>query len=169
MAAKLVAVGNIVGTHGVKGELKIIPYFEPVAQYEGFENLYVKTAEGEEKKFSVERIRFHKQFIILKLEGCASINEAQGLLNNEIEIPSERLPPLQEDEFYWHDLIGMSVHDETGECLGKVENIFPTGGNDVIVVRHEGEELLLPAIREVVLKIDLDESRITVRPQEFLE
>jgi 16S rRNA processing protein RimM len=169
MAEKLVAVGSIVGTHGVKGELKIIPYFEPVAQYEGFEALYVKTAGGEKKKFSVERIRFHKQFIIIKLEGCASINEAQSLRNNEIEIPSERLPLLQEGEFYWHDLIGMSVHDETGDCLGKVKDIFPTGSNDVIVVRHEDEELLLPAIREVVLKIDLNENRITVRPQEFLE
>lgn len=169
MAEKLVAVGRIVKTHGLKGEVKLIPYFEPFEQYEEFKILHVKPKGEEKAEFLVQRVRYQKKFIILKLEGFENINAAEALLNQEVEISARYLPVLEENEFYWHDLVGLSVYDETGGFLGKVEEIFPTGSNDVLVVRREGEELLLPAIREVVLEVELKEGRLKVCPQEWLE
>ncbi len=169
MAEKLVAVGRIVKTHGLKGEVKLIPYFEPFEQYEEFKTLHVKPKGEEKTEFLVQRVRYQNKFIILKLEGFENINAAEALLNQEVEISERYLPGLEENEFYWHDLVGLSVYDETGGFLGKVEEIFPTGSNDVLVVRREGEELLLPAIREVVLEVELKEGRLKVRPQEWLE
>lgn len=169
MSEKLVPVGRIVKTHGISGEVKLIPYFEPLGQYEKFETVHIKLKGGAKTEFPVQGVRYHKHFIILKLEGCENINQAERILGQEAEISVRFLPSLQEDEFYWHDLIGLSVYDEIGKYLGKIEEILPTGGTDVLIVHNEKEELLLPAIREVVLEIDIEGGRVTVRPQEWLE
>jgi 16S rRNA processing protein RimM len=165
---RLVPVGRIVKTHGVKGEVKLIPYFEPPELYERFQALHVKLESGQTTELRVQGVRCQKHFLILKLKDCESIDDAGKLLGREAEIPSRQLPTLPEDAFYWHDLKGLTVYDQTGKLLGRIEEIFPTGGNDVLVVRRGDEELLLPAIADVVTEVDLREGKMTVRSPEWL-
>lgn len=168
MTDSLAPVGRIVKTHGIKGEVKLLPYLESPEHYKNFEVVFLKFKGGENAKFFVQGLRFHKGHIILKLKGCDSIEDAQKLVGLEVEIPILQLPQLPEGEFYWHNIQGLTVCNENGIILGKVEEILPTGSNDVLVVRKEDQELLLPAIKEVVLKVDLQEGKMTVRLQEWL-
>ena len=106
---------------------------------------------------------------ILRMEGCSDRNAAEALVGALVRIPRDRLPPLPSDEFLWEDLLGLQVVDEAGEFLGMIVEIFPTGSNEVLVMEEKGgEEILLPAIREVIREVNLERGFLRVRMMEGL-
>ncbi|MCR6515344.1 MAG: ribosome maturation factor RimM [Clostridium sp.] len=155
---ELFKVGKVGKTHGLKGEFKVIPMTQDVNNFKRYESIIIK---GEERK--IESVKFQKDRVILKLEGINSIEEAETFKNQIIEVPRDKEPELEEDEFYVRDLIGIHVFDTLGNDLGEIYDIIETKNNDVYWIRKP-KELLIPVLKDIVLDIDLDEEKITIRP-----
>ena len=154
----LIQIGRIVGVHGLKGTLKVFSYAESGSILEPRRQLFIKSAEGL-RKVCVQASQPHGKLTLLTLRGVDNRRLAEGLIDAELLIEKSSLPELEEDTYYWFDLIGLSVYDRDGGYLGCVESIIETGGNDVYVVqdprKSDSKELLIPAIDSVVVEIDL--------------
>jgi 16S rRNA processing protein RimM len=118
--------------------------------------------------FALEGFRLHKGSALLKLEGCHDRAAVEKLRGQLVQIPIEEAMPLEEGEYYEHQIVGLAVWTAGGEYLGKVDEIIFTGSNDVYVVRGEGREILIPAIENVVLEINLAKRRLIVEMMEGL-
>jgi len=118
--------------------------------------------------FALEGFRLHKGSALLKLEGCHDRAAVEKLRGQLVQIPIEEAMPLEEDEYYEHQIVGLAVWTVGGEYLGTVDEIIFTGSNDVYVVRGEGREILIPAIENVVLEINLAKGRLIVEMMEGL-
>ncbi|MEW5801168.1 MAG: ribosome maturation factor RimM [bacterium] len=156
-----IQIGKIVGTHGCKGEVKVYPLTDFPERFLSLKEIILLTPQ---KSLGVEKVRFHKTFVIMKLEGYNTMSEAQELKGCLIGIPQEQVYPLGEDEYYYFQLIGIDVYTEEGVYLGLVKDIFPTGSNDVYVVKDDQKEYLIPAVKDVVKEINLERRRITIHP-----
>ena len=117
---------------------------------------------GEFLKIELQECSFYKDKIILKFLGYDSFAEISGFIGNKLYIKRKALPPLKDDEFYWTDLFGMKVITLNNEYLGEVIDFLETGSNDVLVISKESDEILLPAIKEVIKKIDYNNNSILV-------
>jgi 16S rRNA processing protein RimM len=151
--------------HGVRGELRIgiiTGHPERLGQHAHFYLAHPDSPE-EAQCYSVEEIRQHKEIVLLKLEGCDDRNEAEALRDMLVQVPIEEAVPLDEGEYYHFQLVGVRVETESGEWLGQVAEVLETGANDVYVVRGPRGEILLPAIADVVLELDLEAMRMVVR------
>jgi 16S rRNA processing protein RimM len=160
-----IPVGKITGLHGVKGEVKLTPY----GDLEGVEwkTVYIAIG-GSVLTVVVNRSRAHKGRFILELEGYSDRDSAATLTGAEVSIKKDDLPPLAEDEYYYDDLVGMEVVTDDGRELGLLKTIISTGSNDVFEVKGPLGEVLIPAIRQVVLDVDSGKKRITVHLLEGL-
>ncbi len=155
-------LGQIVNTRGLRGEVKVNPYTENMERFEELENIIVKT-KAEQKEYKIEKVSYSKNQVILKLKGIDHIDYAEKLRSGMILIKKSDLPPLEEGVYYLADLIGLEVYTEQGELLGKVDDIYNTGANDIYVVKNElGMQKLLPGIDEVIKKVDLSNNKIIV-------
>ena len=152
-------IGQIVNTFGIKGEVKVNPYTDDINQFKKIKVIYIKN-----KAVEVESAKFHKNFVILKIKGIDTINDAEMLRNEMISVnrSNKKLP---QNTYYIADLIGLKVYsEENNEYIGKVKDIYNTGANDIYVVENEeSKEILLPAIKEVVKKVDLENNKIIVQ------
>lgn len=150
-------VGQIVNTFGIKGEVKVTPFTDDIKRFDSLEKVYVKTKK-EEKLYNIENVRYHKNMVLLKLENVNSMEDAEMLRNAFLEIDREEAIPLEEGTYFIADLIGLDVYTEEQEFLGKVEDIYNTGSNDIYVVKNElGKQILLPGIEEVIKEVKLDD------------
>ena len=157
-----VRVGRIAKPHGIKGELKVLPYGEA----DGF-RLYREVLLGGEnpgpaRLFQVAHFRPQGRMALLELAGVKGRDAAEALAGREVWVAKEELAALAEDEFYWHELVGLDVVTESGRKLGQVTALFATGGHDVLVVRGNGREYFVPARREFMLAVDQDASLLTI-------
>ncbi len=130
------------------------PYLNDVTCYQHLSEVMVLLADGQFPRYRVTHLRRVGERILLRLDGCVSRETAQLLTGSEICVQRETLPAPPDGEFYWWDLEGLTVYTENGECLGRVEEFFPTGSNEVLVVRKDQQETLLPFIKEVILTVD---------------
>ena len=159
---KRLEVGQIVNTFGIKGEVKVMPFTDDINRFDYLEKVYVKTRR-DEKLYKVENARYHKNMVLLKLEGIENPEQAEMLKNAFLEIDREDAIPLEEGTYFIADLIGLEVYTDEGKLLGKVEDIYNAGANDIYVVKDElGKQILLPGIDEVIKEVDLDKSKILV-------
>jgi 16S rRNA processing protein RimM len=166
----LILIGKVVGAHGLRGAVKIYSYAESEDLYAQQERLILIGSDGVRNSYDIAGIKAHKQNIRLTLKGVDSRDQAEALRGWGVYIPKSGLPPLEEGTYYWIDLIGLAVFTTTGEYLGRLTDIIPTGANDVYVVtRGGGAEILIPAIASVVMAIDLQAGRIEVTLPEGLE
>jgi len=150
-------IGKISTSHGLKGEVKVIPWCDDAADFLSFKKVTVKGI-----AFNIESARVQKKAVILKLEGIDNIDAALKLRDEILYIDKNLLKKLPPDTFYVADIIGLRVF-EGEEFIGRVDECFATGSNDVYVVRKEtGGELLIPAISDVVKKIDIKGQRIDI-------
>jgi 16S rRNA processing protein RimM len=163
---KLIIIGKIGAPHGVRGEVRIIPLTDFPDRFDDLKNVYL----DEGTVLSIKSVKYNKQFIILKFSGIDN-REALAPLNGKlIKVKRSDVPPLAEGEYYSFDIIGLDVFDESGENLGRIKEILKTGSNDVYVVGKQGEakEILVPALKKVVTKIDLSENKmIVILPEEM--
>lgn len=165
----MIALGKIVAPHGVRGELKAVAYSGSLEALAGKESVLLRLAGGEQKSFRLLEARPHKGAFIMTLAGVADRDEAQALVGAELVLAPSELPALEEDEYYWFQLIGLRVLTAGGEELGRVAQLMSTGaGADVLVVRRGQRELLIPATPEVVKAVRLAEGTMIIEPPEGL-
>jgi 16S rRNA processing protein RimM len=165
----LVSVGKVVGTHGIKGYLKVISYAESTAPFEDGGQLSLRQTGKPVAKFRIESARPHKRGLLLALEGITSVDVAKEWVGCELCVDRAALPETEQDTYYWHQIIGLDVFTVDGRRLGQVTAIFPTGSNDVYVVREGKKEILIPALASVVVEIDLTTKALRVDLPEGLE
>ena len=165
---KRLEVGQIVNTFGIKGEVKVTPFTDDISRFDDLKKVYVKTRK-DEKLYKVEGARYHKNMVLVKFKGIDKVEEAETLRNSYLEVDRENAIDLQEGEYFIADLLGLEVITDEGNTLGKLEDIFNTGSNDIYVVKDElGKQILLPAISEVIKEINLEEKKILVHLLEGL-
>lgn len=156
-----VVLGRIGAPHGVKGAVHVQSFTEPLDNILQYPVWYVSQA-GHWQAYKVSHSKTQTKGFIVTLEGVNDRDAAILLTNAEIAIERSELPELPTGEYYWTDLIGLEVFAESGENLGRVTELFETGANDVLVVRGETKERLIPYLPEVVLAIDLASKRMQV-------
>ncbi len=159
---KYFEVGQIVNTFGVKGMLKVKPFTDDVERFEELKKVYICKKEKLEE-VEIEEVKYHKDMVLLKVKGIDDMNEAEKVKGLYLKIDRKNAKKLPKDTYFIADLLGLEVYSDKEELLGKVEDIFRTGANDVYVVKDEkGKQLLLPGIPEVIKEIDLEKEKIIV-------
>jgi 16S rRNA processing protein RimM len=165
----LIPIGKVVGTHGIKGYLKVISYAESTASFAPGKQLALRREGKPVVTFGIESARPHKRGILMALEGIASVHAAKEWVGYELCIDKTTLPEPEKGSYYWHQIIGLEVFTVDDRRLGRVAAIIPTGSNDVYVVRDGKKEVLIPAIESVVIDIDLTQKVLRVDLPEGLE
>lgn len=157
-------IGKIINMHGIKGEFKVFPETDDITRFEQLDYVIIK-----EKKFEIEGVRYHKEFVLLKLKGIDSINDGEKYKNELIEIPEELALPLAEGEYYIRDLYDMKVYDEDEKYIGILTDIFFTASNDVFeVTMEDGKKVLLPNIDECIKEVDIENKIMRIKMMEGL-
>ena len=161
-------IGQIVNTFGIKGFVKVNPFVDDITRYDDLKKVYVKRNKTL-KEIEIGEVKYHKNMVLIKFKGIDRVEDAELLRNSYLEVDRENAIELKEGEYFIADLLGLKVLNENGEELGKLEDIFNTGSNDIYVVKtKDGKQLLLPAISEVIKEINLEESKIVVHLLEGL-
>ncbi len=159
---KYFEVGQIVNTFGVKGMLKVKPFTDDANRFEELKKVYICKKEKLEE-VEIEEVKYHKDMVLLKVKGIDDMNEAEKVKGLYLKIDRKNAKKLPKDTYFIADLLGLEVYSDKEELLGKVDDIFRTGANDVYVVKNEkGKQLLLPGIPEVIKEIDLEKEKIIV-------
>lgn len=151
---KYLAIGKVLRPHGVRGELRLEVYTESAANLETVETLYVG---DKQRPYPLEAARIHQKILLIKLKGCDDRDQADTFRGELISIAAESAAPLKPGQYYHHQIIGLKVVSDEGEALGTISEIIETGSNDVYVVKNGDTELLVPSIKSVVLKIEMDQ------------
>ena len=155
-------VGVISSTHGIRGEVKVFPTTDDPSRFKKLKKVLLD--EGKERlELEVQSVKFFKQFVIVKFKGIDNINDIEKYKGKGLFVPREDAVPLDEDEYYIADLIGMEVFTGDGH-FGVVKDVMETGANEVYIVESdEHGEVLIPAIRQCVLDINVEEKKMQVR------
>lgn len=158
----LLKVGVITSTHGLKGEVKVFPTTDDAKRFKRLKEVLLD-AGAEEPVLEIEQVKFFKQFVILKFKGIDDIGDVQKYKGRDLFVTRENAVKLKKDEYFIADLIGVSVISDDNSLRGILKDVIQTGANDVYVIDLEdGRELLLPAIKECVLMVDLDENMMKI-------
>ncbi|MBQ8525997.1 MAG: 16S rRNA processing protein RimM [Clostridia bacterium] len=158
--AELIEIGKIVNTHGLKGEVKIVPWLDYPEVFEAFDVVYT---ENQKASYKVKSVKYQKTNIIVKFEGLDNINEAEKLKNKTLYVEKSLFDDLPEGTYLIADIIGLEVFED-GVSFGKVTDVFSTGSNDIYVVEKKGEKpLLLPIIDGVLEEVNIEEGYVNVR------
>jgi 16S rRNA processing protein RimM len=165
---ELIEIGRIVRSHGLEGRVKVLSYIETPAVLHDLSELLVGRSVPEAVLFPLVAVQPGKDFFILKLSGIDDRDAAGSLRGSSVWMPAEKMKKLPDGEYYWLEIIDLQVITEEGQTLGRIEAVFPTGSNDVYVCRGAGREILLPAIGDVVRRIDKDRGVMVVRLLEGL-
>jgi len=161
-------IGQIVNTFGIKGFVKVNPFVDDVSRFYDLKKVFVKNNKNV-KELEVEEVKYHKNMILIKFKGIDKVEDVEQFRNSYLEVDRENAIKLKEGEYFIADLLGLDVVTDENKPLGKLEDIFNTGSNDIYVVKTEdGKQLLLPAISEVIKEINLEENRIVVHLLEGL-
>lgn len=164
----LLQVGIITSTHGVRGEVKVYPTSDDPRRFRRLKEVVLDT--GREKlNLEIEGVKFFKQFVILKFKGLDNINDIEKYRQKSLYVTRKNAVRLQRDEYFIADLIGLKVQDEDGIELGTVKDVIETGANDVYEVEMaDGRSLLLPAIKQCILNVDVENGMMQVHVLEGL-
>lgn len=164
----LLQVGIITSTHGVRGEVKVYPTTDDPRRFRRLKEVVLDT--GREKlNLEIEGVKFFKQFVILKFKGLDNMNDIEKYRQKSLYVTRKNAVRLQRDEYFIADLIGLKVQDEDGKELGTVKDVIETGANDVYEVEMaDGRSLLLPAIKQCILNVDVENGTMQVHVLEGL-
>ena len=158
----LVQVGVITQTHGIKGEVKVCPTTDDVRRFKKLKETILDT--GKEKiTLEIESVKFFKQFVILKFKGIDNINDVEKYRQKNLYVTRENAVRLRRDEYFIADLIDIEVYEEDDKLLGVLKNVIETGANDVYEIEMtDGREVLIPAIKECILSVDVEARKMVV-------
>lgn len=164
----LIPVGKIIGTHGIKGMLKVHSFSGNLESLQAAHTVILKSKEGKLQEFGLKSVTPHAGKLMIGLKGLDEINLVLPLVGSEICLLRSQLPLPEDNEYYWCDLIGLIVATIDGDELGTIVDIFETGSSDIYVVRSAEREYLIPAIADVISSVDLEGGRMLVTPLEGL-
>jgi 16S rRNA processing protein RimM len=168
MAEDLLVIGRITKPHGIGGEVRVTPFTESPRVFTQYDRIYLRLPDGEPRLMMVRAARPHKNAVLLKLEDVENRDQAEEIIGADLLIQREWLPDPDEDEYYWIDLIGLRVFTENGGTLGNVTNLIAGSEDDLLVIKDDKREILLPFRNEIIREVDLDQGRIVVDPPEGL-
>ncbi len=155
-------IGQIVNTFGIKGQVKVVPFTDDITQFDTLKQIYIEKRKNLEL-FEIEKSNYHKNMIILKLKGIDTPEQAESLRNCYIKINRKDARKLPEGTYFIVDLIGLDVYTDEEKLLGTLEDIYNAGSSDIYVVRtSEGKQILLPAIKDVIKKVDIENKKVIV-------
>lgn len=168
---ELFDVGTIVNTHGIKGEVRVLSITDfPNERFAPGASLFLVKEGKAPVPVTVKTHRKHKSFDLVLFEEYDSINTAEPMVGSIVKVSAEAMEELPEDEFYYHEVIGLKAIDEQENLLGHVKEILSPGANDVWVVeREKKKDLLLPYIDEVILEVDIERGFVRVHVLEGLD
>ncbi|MCI6534462.1 ribosome maturation factor RimM [Blautia obeum] len=159
---QLLQVGVITQTHGVRGEVKVFPTTDDAARFKKLKHVMLDTGK-ETLPLEIESVKFFKQFVILKFKGFDNINDIERYKRCPLLVERENAVPLEEGEYFIADMIGMKVITDEGENFGILKDVMETGANDVYVIEHPSEgEVLVPAIKECILDVDIENRQMKI-------
>ncbi len=159
---KYLEIGQIVNTFGIKGMVKVKPFTDNIERFNNLEKIYIKNKSGQ-TEYKIQEIKYHKNMVLIKFEGIENPEQADLLRNSYLIVDRETEEPLEPGRYYIVDMIGLDVFTDDDEYLGKLEDIYNTGSNDIYVVKNElGKQVLLPAIEDVIKNIDMDNKKVIV-------
>jgi 16S rRNA processing protein RimM len=165
MSDTLITIGKIVAPHGVRGDVRVIPLTDFPERFTKLKSVLI-----DDRTLIIQGVRYHKQFVLLKFRDIDSINEVECLRGKLLQIQRKDVAPLPEGRYYQFEIIGLAVYNEQDECLGTITEILETGSNDVYVVENrENKQILVPALKDVVKKIDIPSGKMIVKLQEEWE
>lgn len=151
-------VGQITNTHGVRGEVKVLPLTDDMRRFDDLEYVYIKG-----KPVNIENVKYLKDKVILKLEGIDTMNDAEKLKPTYLEIKREQAVELPEDTYFITDLLGCTVFDTNGFEYGTIKEVINTPNNDVYWVKGK-KEILVPVLKEIVLEINIEDRKVLIKP-----
>ena len=161
-------VGIITSHHGIGGEVKVYPTTDEPKRFRRLKEIILDTGK-ERKTLEIESVKFFKQFVILKFKGLDNISDVERLRKCSLFVPRENAVRLARDEYFIADLEGLQVRDEDGIPIGVLNSVLETGANDVYVIGlSDGRELLLPAIKQCILEVDVEAGYIRIHILEGL-
>lgn len=159
---RFLAVGRVTKPHGVHGEVRVELLTDRPERFGWLEAIYV--GERDPRRVGVVSARQHGAFVLLKLDGYSTRTEAELLRNELLQVPEDEAIPLEEGEYFLHQLLGLAVVTEDGRDLGRLTSVLETGANNVFVIQGLQGEVLVPDIPDVVMAVDIDGGRIIIRP-----
>ncbi len=161
-------IGKVTGVHGLGGNIKVWSYAESVETFSPGTSVLLKFEEEKGKLHTILKVSSHKKGVILLLDGIDNRNLAQNLVGKEILIDRGQLPEPDDDTWFWQDLLGLDVMDHQKGFIGKITDIFPTGANDVLVIKDKTRETLVPMHKNFVDTVDLEKKTMSVRlPEDY--
>lgn len=165
---QLLQVGVISSTHGIRGEVKIFPTTDDVKRFKKLKKVILDTGR-EHLPLEVESVKFFKQFAIVKFKGIDNINDIEKYKGKSLLVDRENAVKLRKDEYFIADMIGLQVYTEDGEAFGVLKDVLETGANDVYIIDSlKHGEVLIPAIKQCVLDVDIENQKMTIHLMEGL-
>lgn len=163
-------IGKVINTHGVKGEVKVLPLTDDPERYSLLKSVFIDN-NGKLEEHKIESVRYNKGFVLLKLKGLNSIEDAEKFRNKVLSINREDAIKLPEGSYFICDLIGIVITDISGTELGTLEDVIKTGSNDVYIVKSkEKKEILIPALKTIIKCINIEQKTMLVDlPEEILD
>ena len=165
---QLLQVVVISSTHGVRGEVKVFPTTDDVKRFKKLKKVILDTGK-EQLPLEIEGVKFFKQFVILKFRGIDNINDIEKYKGKRLLVDREHAVKLKKDEYFIADMIGMDVFTEDGELFGALKDVMETGANDVYIIEmSDGKEVLVPAIKQCILDVDIENRKVVIHLLEGL-
>ena len=159
---QLLQVGVISSTHDVRGEVKVFPTTDDVKRFKKLKKVILDTGK-EQLPLEIEGVKFFKQFVILKFRGIDNINDIEKYKGKSLLVDREHAVKLKKDEYFIADMIGMDVFTEDGELFGALKDVMETGANDVYIIEtSDGKEVLVPAIKQCILDVDIENRKMVI-------
>ncbi len=155
-------VGVISSTHGVRGEVKVFPTTDDPKRYKKLKKVYLDTGR-EFLPLEIQGVKFFKQFVIVKFKGIDNINDIEMYRGKSLLVDRQDAVPLKQDEYFIADMVGIEVFTEDGEKFGVLKDVMETGANDVYIIDSlKHGEVLVPAIKQCILDVNIDERRMDI-------
>ncbi|MCI9423658.1 16S rRNA processing protein RimM [Lachnospiraceae bacterium WCA-9-b2] len=165
---ELLQVGVITQTHGIRGEVKVFPTTDDASRFRDLKHVLLDTGK-DTLSLEIENVKFFKQFVILKFKGYDNINDVERYKRCPLLVERSDAVPLDEDEYFITDMIGMQVVTDQGEDFGVLKDVLTTGANDVYMIDHPSAgEVLVPAIKECILEVDIPGRRMKLHVMDGL-
>ena len=164
---ELLQVGTIIKTHGIRGDVKVYPLTDDVNRFKELKEVILEP-DKDNLTLEIEGVKFFKNLVILKFKGIDNINDIEMHVKKGLFVTRDNAVELEDDEYFVADLIGLNVVTDDGEDFGTVKDVLHTGANDVYVIDHNGKEVLVPAIKECILDISIDNNLMKIHLMEGL-
>jgi 16S rRNA processing protein RimM len=165
---RLVSLGRLVRTHGVGGEVRLRPYAFPCPTLKTGLVVQLQDRAGQQTPARITKLRPRPPFLLVAFEGVVSREQAQALCGRTVAVGEHQLPPLQDNEFYYYQVIGLTVLTTAGQEIGTVREVFFSGGHDVWVVRQGEKEYMIPITQEIVRSMDIPGRQAVIEPLDGL-